>query len=589
MKVVLQPCALAVGILVLGGLLLVRDQLLAQSTSEPDVADLLLQTRRMDAKLERLTASLENLQAELSKPVEADRDASRVSEVEPGQLLELTQLQDKVKALERSLHSQVKQGNSQPHAESDAAGSEKGGSTLSQTADVRAEEAAIQAKCPKRSPFHGLMTAQASVYQQWQARIMYYHWKKQKALGGECTDMAGFTRLAATEGGKPDGLESEIPSVFVEQLSEEVMMSHFHFGVLNRPHSILKLLASSEMLEQLTSSFVLILETDHVIMKPIPNLATPRTPAGWVFGYMHGHAGQDSVVKKYWPEGSGADLDPVGPSPLLIHLDQLRLVAPRWMEFSLGLRSDKSAERVMQGWVQEMWGYTIAAASLGIKHRLVREMQVEASSLSHNIPVDFPKMAYIFHYTYGIEYTADGKPQGINQIGEWSLDKRHYGGDHPPRNLEPPPDGANAAARWLLNAWNEASANIPNWPQSKSMGTYGWRRQPATAATIARSGTATRVVGTRWTWAGNEGFDFLPEGQLKTPWGVGTWGIVTSKQSANDGRTEDGIFKCTDCLFADFANANHNLRFNFDVSPYRFTSHRVGDMAEVNGEFLRRL
>ena len=31
----------------------------------------------------------------------------------------------------------------------------------------------------------------------------------------------------------------------------------------------------------------------------------------------------------------------------------------------------------MQGWVQEMWGYSIAAASVGIKHRLVRDFQVE--------------------------------------------------------------------------------------------------------------------------------------------------------------------------------------------------------------------
>ena len=86
-----------------------------------------------------------------------------------------------------------------------------------------------------------------------------------------------------------------------------------------------------------------------------------------------------------------------------------------------------------------------------------------------------------------------GRPQGVNQIGEWSLDKRHYGGDYPPRQLQPPPRGANAAARWLLgawnearrgsllvrvgararirarirallNAWNEASAAIPTWP-----------------------------------------------------------------------------------------------------------------------------
>ena len=46
---------------------------------------------------------------------------------------------------------------------------------------------------------------------------------------------------------------------------------------------------------------------------------------------------------------------------------------------------------------------------------------------------DFYKHSYIFHYTYGIEYTLQGRPQGFNTIGEWSLDKRHYGPAHPPR------------------------------------------------------------------------------------------------------------------------------------------------------------
>ena len=94
------------------------------------------------------------------------------------------------------------------------------------------------AECPERRPFHALLTAQSSHYQQWQARIMYYHWNKQKALQGRCGDMGGFTRLCATKGGKPDGLEGEIPSLFVPQLPDEVIAAHFHFGVLNRPHSI---------------------------------------------------------------------------------------------------------------------------------------------------------------------------------------------------------------------------------------------------------------------------------------------------------------------------------------------------------------
>ena len=62
---------------------------------------------------------------------------------------------------------------------------------------------------------------------------------------------------------------------------------------------------------------MLILETDHVIMKPIPNLATPEMPAAFVFGYMFPQQNQLWVIKKYWPEGT---LDKVqlivGPTPI---------------------------------------------------------------------------------------------------------------------------------------------------------------------------------------------------------------------------------------------------------------------------------
>ena len=238
----------------------------------------------------------------------------------------------------------------------------------------------------------------------------------------------------------------------------------------------------------------------------------------------------------------------------------------------------------MQGWVQEMWGYSIAAASVGIKHNVMRELQTEASSLTHSVPEDFPTKYFLFHYTYGIEYTMGGEPQGINNIGEWSLDKRHYGGDHPPRGLTPPPKGANAAARWLLAAWNEASASIPDWPKSHSMGTIGWRRTKISPAEKEESTLAAAVSGTHWTWGDDvRGITFHGNGKLTTPWDPkGSWGVIKSASEGED----DGIMRCSRCLFADFANANHNLRFDLDAEPPTFKAVRVGDMATVAGKKL---
>ena len=70
---------------------------------------------------------------------------------------------------------------------------------------------------------------------------------------------------------------------------------------------------------------VYIAETDHLMLRPLPNLATPTTPAGFNFGYMVA-AGQANIVNKFVP-GLGGKTDPVGPSPVIIHVDQLKKVA----------------------------------------------------------------------------------------------------------------------------------------------------------------------------------------------------------------------------------------------------------------------
>jgi hypothetical protein len=41
-------------------------------------------------------------------------------------------------------------------------------------------------------------------------------------------------------------------------------------------------------------------------------------------------------------------------------------------------------------------------------------------------------------------------------------------------------------------------AGIPNWPVSKSMGTYGWRRVKADDAAVLSSTAASHVVGARF-------------------------------------------------------------------------------------------
>ena len=58
--------------------------------------------------------------------------------------------------------------------------------------------------------------------------------------------------------------------------------------------------------------------------------------------------------------------------------------------------------------------------------------QVEPGALSTRAQLrDFSSRYYIFHYTYQFEYMLDGTPCQPWNIGEWSLDKRHFNDFHP--------------------------------------------------------------------------------------------------------------------------------------------------------------
>ena len=72
--------------------------------------------------------------------------------------------------------------------------------------------------CPKgRRPYHTILTAQASTYQEWQTKIMHYHFRKIQR-DNPCTEMTGFTRLLVSNSAQPDGLMSSMPTLLVPQL-----------------------------------------------------------------------------------------------------------------------------------------------------------------------------------------------------------------------------------------------------------------------------------------------------------------------------------------------------------------------------------
>jgi hypothetical protein len=110
------------------------------------------------------------------------------------------------------------------------------------TPPALADTAALDATgCPAgRRPYHVLMTAASGKYQEWQSRIAYYHYLKQKAAH-PCSEMGGFTRLVNLLDGKPDALVAEMPSVVVTQLrGGHGEGTDYGFIVMNRPWGVMQ-------------------------------------------------------------------------------------------------------------------------------------------------------------------------------------------------------------------------------------------------------------------------------------------------------------------------------------------------------------
>ena len=215
---------------------------------------------------------------------------------------------------------------------------------------------------------------------------MYYHWKKQRALdpAGACTEMTGLTRLVANGNADPDGLQDEIPSFFVKEYSQRDYVRFHGYRVINRPYSVVQLLKSAYWKSQIREKYLFIAETDHILTQPLPNKASLGSPMAYIFNYMGPNPAHASIIKKAWPEGGMSgyrSVQSIGPSPVVIHRDDLERLATAWEETAVALKTDPEADGRL-GWVIEMWGYAIAAAKIGLKHQEFADFQVEPGALS---------------------------------------------------------------------------------------------------------------------------------------------------------------------------------------------------------------
>lgn len=248
--------------------------------------------------------------------------------------------------------------------------------------------------------YHIVVSAQGTATH-WQSRIHYYWYKKIKKqceAEGHC-DMGDFTRLLHS--GKPDDLMDEIPTFVAKELPPE----HPHHGyiVLNRPYAFLQWMEKATIKEK----YILMGEPDHLWLKPMPNLMDGENPAAFPFFYIEPtspkyiHITEKFVGKIDTPEQK-ARLFPIGSSPTLLSVKDMKKIAPIWYNVSLAVHEDDEAVKEW-GWVQEMYAFTISMYLAGIKEcGLFLDMMAQP-------PWDSQKERYyILHYTYGMDYAKNG-------------------------------------------------------------------------------------------------------------------------------------------------------------------------------------
>ncbi|KXZ44208.1 hypothetical protein GPECTOR_71g569 [Gonium pectorale] len=333
--------------------------------------------------------------------------------------------------------------------------------------DINADPGAEAVKTGAPRMFHTITSAQGAAVH-WQVRIHYYWWKKRKAeceKAGHC-EMGGFTRLLHS--GSADDLMDELPTVVVDPLPQS-MVEHSWYVVLNRPYAFVQWTQKVKIPEL----YVLMSEPDHIFLRPMPNFMRGNAPAAFPFFYIEPAKAENvHITRKFTGNISQKQLEeiaPIGNSPTFMTFDDMKRVMPTWMNVSIAVFKDQEANSVW-GWVQEMYGFTIAAWLNGIKHIDLFLHMMAQPPWDQEMKMANGKPFYILHYTYGMDYKLTGEFTP-GKFGEWRFDKRTYGARPPPRHLgDPPKNMHNDLVRALINSINEATAALPCWDQYAETG-----------------------------------------------------------------------------------------------------------------------
>ncbi|XP_051227322.1 peptidyl serine alpha-galactosyltransferase [Lolium perenne] len=269
---------------------------------------------------------------------------------------------------------------------------------------------------------HTLFSVECGDYFDWQAVGLLHSLRKAGQPGGVTRLLSCAADQLSSYRGLGIGHTLQVPSYSRHPRTGD------WYPAINKPVGVVHWLEHSPEADNV--DWVVILDADQIVRGPIIPWelgAEKGKPVAAYYGYLKGCDNILAQLHTAHPEFC----DKVG-GILVMHIDDLRALAPLWLSKTEEVRQDKShwstnitGDIYGMGWISEMYGYSFGAAEVGLRHKINDDIMI--------YPGYTPRIGIeplILHY--GLPF----------KVGNWSFSKLEHHEDgivYDCNRLFPPP------------------------------------------------------------------------------------------------------------------------------------------------------
>ncbi|CAI9111518.1 OLC1v1011761C1 [Oldenlandia corymbosa var. corymbosa] len=285
---------------------------------------------------------------------------------------------------------------------------------------------------------HTLFSVECQNYFDWQTVGLMHSFRKARQPGP-------ITRLlSCTDEQKKSYRGMDLaPTLEVPSMSRHPKTGDW-YPAINKPAGIVHWLKHSKDAENV--DWVVILDADMIIRGPIIPWELGAEKGKAVAAYYGYLVGCDNILAKLHTKHPEL-CDKVG-GLLVMHIDDLRALAPMWLSKTEEVREDRAhwgtnytGDIYEKGWISEMYGYSFGAAEVGLRHKINNNLMiypgyipqegVEPILMHYGLPFSvgnwsFSKLEHhedIIVYDCGRLFPEPPYPREVNQI-ETAPEKR---------------------------------------------------------------------------------------------------------------------------------------------------------------------